>query len=197
MGYSLLTIDNFYSNPLEVRDFALQQEFNTSGNFPGTRTQSFITEGVKDYIESHMREQHGAVIMNMDQEDPNNYNGAYQYTTQKDRSWIHADETQWAGVLYLTPEAPLSGGTSLYKHIPTGQSSMPLLSNGAVNRALLGEIQLDAQDITKWQQTAFIGNVFNRLVIYKADQFHSSVDYFGRDINDGRLFQTFFFDTEY
>lgn len=197
MAYSLFTIDDFYSNPVEVRDFALSQEFNVKGNFPGNRTKSFITEDLRLYIESHMKEQHGSVIMNMDQDDPDNYNGAYQYTTQHDRSWIHGDETNWAGVLYLTPDAPLSGGTALYKHTATSQSSIPYLPDGSINNALLGEIYLDSRDFTKWQQTAFIGNVFNRLVIYRADQFHTSVDYFGRDINDGRLFQTFFFNTEY
>jgi hypothetical protein len=50
--------------------------------------------------------------------------------------------------------------------------------------------------MTKWEMVDFIGNKYNRLVIYQGDLFHSSLDYFGTDINNGRLFQTFFFDTE-
>jgi len=38
--------------------------------------------------------------------------------------------------------------------------------------------------------------MFNRLVLYRGDLFHASVDYFGSDLNDGRLIQTFFFSTE-
>ena len=50
-----------------------------------------------------------------------NYTGAYQYTTQHDRSWIHADQTtNWAGVCYLTPNAPHSSGTGLFKHKISG-----------------------------------------------------------------------------
>jgi hypothetical protein len=45
--------------------------------------------------------------------------------------------------------------------------------------------------------TAMVGNVYNRLVLYRGDLFHSSLDYFGEGLNDGRLFQTFFFNTEY
>ena len=48
-----------------------------------------------------------------------------------------------------------------------------------------------------WELVDKVGNVFNRLVIYRGDYFHASLDYFGKDINDGRLFQTFFFNTEY
>ena len=44
--------------------------------------------------------------------------------------------------------------------------------------------------------TDFIGNVYNRLVIYQGDLFHTSLDYFGTDMHNGRLFQTFFFDTK-
>ena len=53
-----------------------------------------------------------------------------------------------------------------------------------------------AKDITKWEQVDRFGNLFNRLVMYRADNFHISLDYFGKDINDGRLFQVFFFNTE-
>ena len=41
-----------------------------------------------------------------------------------------------------------------------------------------------------------IGNVFNRLIMYRADNYHVSLDYFGKDMYDGRLFQVFFFNTE-
>ena len=45
--------------------------------------------------------------------------------------------------------------------------------------------------------TAMVGNVYNRLVLYRGDMFHRSLEYFGNDKNDGRLFQTFFFNTEF
>jgi hypothetical protein len=41
-----------------------------------------------------------------------------------------------------------------------------------------------------------VGNKYNRAVFYKGDLFHASLDYFGRDLQDGRLFQTFFFNTK-
>lgn len=53
-----------------------------------------------------------------------------------------------------------------------------------------------AKDITKWDMVDRFGNLFNRLILYRADNFHVSLDYFGKDLNDGRLFQVFFFNTE-
>ena len=55
----------------------------------------------------------------------------------------------------------------------------------------------DSRDFSKWDMTAKVGNVYNRLVLYRGDMFHSSLDYFGKDLKDGRLFQTFFFNTQY
>ena len=50
--------------------------------------------------------------------------------------------------------------------------------------------------MTKWELVDRIGNKYNRLIMYRGDHFHMSLDYFGQDLYDGRLFQTFFFDTE-
>ena len=42
MNVSLIIIDNFYSNADAVREFALKQDFNVKGNYPGARTKSFF-----------------------------------------------------------------------------------------------------------------------------------------------------------
>ena len=41
--------------------------------------------------------------------------------------------------------------------------------------------------------TDYVSNKYNRLVLYRASLFHKSLDYFGKGLNDGRLFQVFFF----
>ena len=51
-------------------------------------------------------------------------------------------------------------------------------------------------DFTKWELIDQVGNVFNRLVLFNAHHFHTSMDYFGSNPGDGRLFQVFFFSTE-
>jgi hypothetical protein len=54
----------------------------------------------------------------------------------------------------------------------------------------------EGYDYTKWDKVDSIGNKYNRLILYRGDLFHASLDYFGKNLYDGRLFQTFFFDTE-
>lgn len=176
-------VDGFYNNPYEVRDFALAQKFNVTGNFPGSRTNSFANQSVFDILQSIVEPQAGKINY-----FPEDYNGAYQITTAKDRSWIHADNgTKWAGVVYLTPDAPLSSGTGFFRHKASG---LTWSEDGK------GTWNNDSQDMTKWELMSSVGNVFNRLILYRGKQFHSSLDYFGNSLNNGRLFQTFFFSTE-
>lgn len=193
MQISAYIIDNFYSDVDAVREFALQQDFSVRGNYPGPRTQTFLNDSVKEVINNVVSPFYGDVIYWSEEQ----YTGAYQYTTSRDRSWIHADQTtKWAAVCYLTPDAPLSAGTGLFKHKPTGLTMAPKNEDGSYNDELLKEIYADSQDMTKWEMVDRLGNVYNRLVMYRGDHFHMSLDYFGQDLYDGRLFQTFFFNTE-
>ena len=99
MRVNALIIDDFYSNPEEVREFALEQEFKVRGNYPGMRTEPFANEDIKETIESIIAPFAGKITRWHTE-----YTGCFQYTTAYDRSWIHADSwNDWAGVLYLTP----------------------------------------------------------------------------------------------
>ena len=193
MQISAFIIDDFYSDVDELREFALQQDFGVKGNYPGNRTNSFLNDSIKETIEKIVSPFYGKVTYWSEDQ----YTGAFQYTTSRDRSWIHADQTtKWAGVCYLTPDAPLSAGTALYKHKPTGLSMAPRKEDGSYDLELLALVNKDSQDMTKWELVDRLANKYNRLVLYRGDHFHMSMDYFGQDLYDGRLFQTFFFDTE-
>ena len=107
MRFNSLTIDNFYSNPMEVREFALKQEFAVRGNYPGQRTVPFLNDSLKKTLRDILFPFAGEVTW-----WGGEYTGSFQYTTAADRSWIHADSTtDWAAVCYLTPDAPVSAGT--------------------------------------------------------------------------------------
>lgn len=193
MQISAYIIDNFYGDVDAVREQALKQDFSVRGNYPGPRTVSFLNPSIKDTIEKVVSPYYGKVVYWSEDQ----YTGSYQYTTSRDRSWIHADQTtKWAGVCYLTPDAPLSAGTGLFRHKATGLTMAPKNEDGTYNQELLKEIYKDSQDMTKWEMVDRLANVYNRLVLYRGDHFHMSLDYFGQDMYDGRLFQTFFFNTE-
>jgi hypothetical protein len=196
----IIVIDNFYNNAQTTRDFILTQEFSVRGNFPGQRTISYANEHLKAMIQGYVAPFGGKItefpmpdLKNDIKDDKKEvYNGSFQYTTSRERSWIHADAwNNWAGVVYLTPDAPLSAGTAFYR-----------FKNGEYSeedaKILNTKDQTDScsQDLTKWEQVDKVGNVFNRLILFNSKRFHMSMDYFGNSKENGRLFQVFFFSTE-
>ncbi len=189
MRIESIIISDFYNNVDEVREFALSQEFSVSGNFPNVRTKSFLDENIKKGIQNIIEPISGRITWWGD-----NYSGSYQYTTATNRSFVHVDTTDWAGVCYLTPDAPLSGGTGLFRHKKSKITTFKP-KNDFENKS--AEHFKDYLDVTKWELVDRVGNLYNRLILYRGDLFHTSLDYFGLEKNDGRLFQTFFFNTQY
>jgi hypothetical protein len=193
----LIVIDNFYNNAMETRNYILSQEFLVRGNYPGQRTISYANQHLKDIIQKYVEPFGGKITdFPIPKEDGSDaagiYNGSFQYTTSRDRSWVHIDGfNNWAGVIYLTPDAPLTAGTAFY-HLYDGttcKQDMELLGNKE-------ETDKWSQDLTKWKEVDRVGNVFNRLILFNSNRFHMSMDYFGDSKENGRLFQVFFFSTE-
>ena len=193
----LIVIDNFYNNAMETRNYILTHEFKVRGNYPGQRTRSFATSYLKDIIQEYILPFGGKITEfpmpdESNKKDNNIYNGAFQYTTSRDRSWIHIDGfNNWAGVLYMTPDAPVSSGTGFYKYRDgtSYESDSKIMNNKE-------EIDSFCQDMTRWEQVDKVGNVFNRLILFNSKRYHMSLDYFGNSKENGRLFQVFFFSTE-
>lgn len=194
---SLIIVDNFYNNAMDTRNYILTQEFSVKGNYPGQRTISYANEELKNIIQKYVEPFAGKItvfpIPKTDLSDANIiYNGAFQYTTSQDRSWIHTDKwNNWAGVIFLTPDAPVSAGTAFYKFCDGSscQEDTNILKNQSI-------IDRFSQDLTKWELVDRVGNVFNRLILFNANNYHMSMDYFGDTKENGRLFQVFFFSTE-
>jgi hypothetical protein len=183
MRTNVIITDDFYSNPDSVRTFALQQDFSVKGNWPGNRTDTFLTDDVKVTVQDIVRSAAGEVT---DWHARPGLTGCFEIATALNRSWIHTDHhNTWAGVCYLTPNAPHTGGTGLFRHRASGATMSHELA------------EYESQDMTKWDLIDVIGNRYNRLVMYRSDLFHTSLDYFGSDLHNGRLFQLFFITTQY
>lgn len=185
MKTSLIITDNFYQDPDAIRAYALSQPFEVKGNYPGARTKPWLPDDLKNSIQFIVQNAGGRVT---DWHEHSGYTGAFQLCTAQDRTWIHADSYNvWAAVCYLTPNAPLSSGTALYRFKETG----------AEFRTSNTDPHPPGYDYTKWDMTDYVANKYNRIVMYRGNLFHASLDYFGDNYQNGRLFQTFFFDTEY
>jgi hypothetical protein len=179
MNNNFLIFDNFYNNVDQVREEALKQSFDIIGNYPGLRTSPEPAEQ-SEYLKTFFEN----LISKKISYWPSDYNTSYQYTTEDASTWIHHDKTEFAAVLYLTPDAPLESGTGIYRHKESGISDCT-------------QGKEDDQDMNNWELLSFAGNLYNRLIIYRATQYHRSVlPGFGTDKHNGRLFQTFFFNTQ-
>ena len=175
MSIKTIVIEDFYNNPDDVRKFVLNNmEYVTHNYHPGIRTNYNIEmECVKDKIESLLNPLFGKI---------EGISMHFQINTAFDKSWIHKDNymNNWAGVLFLTPDPPVQSGTDIY---------LSPQINDTTNDTIYKE------DF-KWKKQIHIGNIYNRLVLFRSDYFHMSSRYFGNNIENGRLIQLFFIKTE-
>lgn len=183
MKKRIFVVDNFYLNPDEVRALALQQEFHSNNNlYRGKRTDAqIILPGTKEAFETIM----GQRIVNW--ADVHGMCGRFQSCSAGDQIVYHTDYQQWAGMVYLTPDAPYSCGTSTFAKKGTRCRHA---DDATIGSAFEGGYY----DRTKFDLVDTIGNVYNRLVIFDARCIHSANEYFGTNVENSRLFHMFFFD---
>lgn len=91
--------------------------------------------------------------------------------------WNAVGENGWAGICYLDPAAPLTGGLNLWRNRD------PRRHYDWMTPA------------TNWELIDQFGNVFNRLILVRGSIPHSGAVGWGDRIENGRLYQTFFFRT--
>ena len=191
-----VVIDDFYENPDEVRDFALSCKFAPHLQYhKGQRTEEkFIPNGIKEKFESLL---HTKITSWEDQ----GANGVFQFCTAEDQLVYHIDNQSYAAVIYLTPNAPPSCGTTFFKSRRTGLRASP--SQQDCERLNKNEQDLSYEifqnnfyDKTDLEIVDVVGNVYNRLVIWNAKLIHAASEYFGDKKENSRLFHMFFFDVK-
>ena len=87
---------------------------------------------------------------------------------------------------------PLSGGTAFYQFCHGTMSEED--QEYTQSKELTDKY---SQDMTKWTLEDKVGNVFNRLILFNSKNYNMSMDYFGDNKYNGRLFQVFFFQLKY
>jgi hypothetical protein len=182
---TFVVVDSFYKNPDMIREFALKQDFQENPAFhKGKRciNSAFRFPGLKERFERIL----GAKIKDWDKYATN---GCFQYCVAGEEAVYHCDTQQYAGVLFLTPDAPPQTGTQFFRSKETKRMKV----NGLEYSKVFSTGHLDS---TQFDTVDVVGNIYNRLVLFDAHLIHAAPLYFGTDINNGRLFQLFFFDLE-
>jgi len=179
-------VDNFLENPDEIREYALTLSYEERGSV-GVRTKPAIfTPMYQSVFETILNNK---IVSNFDtHDDISSTNGCFQWCNAKVPRIIHADHSNRGGVLYLTPNAPSESGTVFYEHIETGHKSITNLNNTELDYVWRNGFY----DFTPFKEIDRVANVYNRLILFDGRHFHSAAPYFGKTIEDSRLFQIFF-----
>jgi hypothetical protein len=180
----LFVVDNFYEDPMRVREIALNAAYFDDQGYLGMRTRKqYMFEGVKERFEKIL----GKKITNW---ESHAMNGRFQTCNAGIAPVYHCDDQMWAAMVYLTPNPPPWAGTKMFRHKATG------ITHKDDPRILECFNQHTFLDRTPYEMIDEVGNVFNRLVIFNGGLIHAPSEYFGWDLASSRLFHMYFFDTE-
>lgn len=169
---NLIIVDNFYQNPDNVRKIIMD-------NPPNYITH---TNYIKNKIENIMN----CKISSFDKyKTENNTNLA----VSSDPILITTSENQYSAVIFLTPNAPINSGITLYRSKHTKTMTVSDSDKSTV-------FQNGNQDITEFEPVDIIANVYNRLVIFNTQLIHGNSHNFGTNNNNARLTQTLSFDIQ-
>jgi hypothetical protein len=115
MNYIL--IDNFLENPDLIRSIALSKQFNKSNKKTGWKGYRIFMDN--DELIYYIKNK----LIDIDNKFVNiTIDPYFHYTIDDTKNQIynfekkrlHKDATQWAGVIYLTPNPPKNSGTTLH-----------------------------------------------------------------------------------
>jgi glycosyltransferase involved in cell wall biosynthesis len=179
----LFVVDNFYSDPDAVRNFALTSvEYQKDLRwYKGLRsTKPYRQDGMKEAFEKII----GEKINNFEE---HGFNGCFQLMMADDPQVYHYDNQKWAAMIYLTPNAPIESGTRLHRSNING-------SRHSSDLNVDESFSYGFYDSTKFDVLDSVGNIYNRLIIMDAQCLHSAGPYFGNTKETGRLTHLFFFD---
>jgi Family of unknown function (DUF6445) len=199
--YPVTIVENFYENPEKIRKFALEQKYrfcyeipNAPYVYPGSRTKDLFDLDAE--LHAKICKKLVSVFHNAEHDFMGwTISSSFQSVSDKyNQGVIHTDHnTIFAGVLYLTPDAPLDSGTSLYrknKKFDQSQYEQALADNDARFRA--DNIVMDTEYHKMFDEVVRVNNVYNTLILYEGRHYHSANKFFGKNVKNSRLAQVFF-----
>ena len=204
-------LDDFLPDPAAWRAQALalpfEQQRYAGQNYPGSQTDGQPCQAIMERIATAL----GRPIRFI---SPDNGSCRLSYADAMARTDIHVDNETgsnfnfYAGVLYLNPPQQCQGGTTFWRHQPSGwYRRLPEADVKAGGYASFKDFQkrwLPNSKVQKfndlqeqrdsWQALLEVPMRHNRLIVYKGHYFHSISNVFGDTPENGRLVQLFFFE---
>lgn len=200
--FPISCVDNFYSNPDKVRDYALSLEYGkVQGNFPGERSE-YLDVVNQNFFHSFCKRLFSVYFdfyyTNVSWEVSTNFQKIYPHSNPLlNTGWQHVDtEFIAAGLIYLNKESNLDSGTSFYRLKNEYEDCN--LNYQFRNDFYNGKEIIDKEYIdqlnnhdSKFEKTLEIKNVYNRMIIYDSNIFHKESLFYANEF-EPRLTQVFF-----
>lgn len=198
--YPVTVISDFYENPDEIRKYALAQKYTYCHEikgvdyvFPGSRTkelrelsQSLYEKVCKKLISVFHLPEHDVMRWQI--------NTSFQIVEgEYGHGLIHQDQnTVFAGVLYLTPDAPLDSGTSLFRKNGSYDEDLYWKLIKENDERFKRKEPIDFTYHNMFDEIVRVNNVYNSLILFEGDIHHCANQFFGKTKQDSRLAQVFF-----
>jgi len=199
MHQNVIVIDDFYSNPDEVREFALSVPYpepEGEYTYPGKNSDgSWYPDEVHKKFEDVAKEK---LI-------PADRNGYFRISLEgvTHKQDIHVDPAwEWGAVLYLSDPKDCvdEGGTSFWRHKTLKSENIPKTDEEAqfygyptYKECWWTTVYGDGQHREKWDRYYLCPMKYNRMVLFRTHLWHSHSHNFGTTLENGRLVQLFFF----
>jgi hypothetical protein len=189
-------VDDFFEDPDSIRNYAISQSFDyPRGYYPGYRTDhlSVLNKDLFEKVNNKLLLLFfNPYIDNIEIE----VESQFQSIPEKfEEGWVHQDidvnQRHLAGVIYLTPDAPVIAGTSLYRKVKEVNNNNFKYRNDFYSNGKVDDHQTYVEKRNEhnscFERTVDIGNVYNRCIIYNANDYHKESKFFGSCLEDSRL----------
>lgn len=223
MRSSVIVVEEFYADPMAVREYALAQRYylpyqDDQRVAAGEVRANWLASWYRDTAECPFKGC-AALIERLERItgeriDLDHWKKPFPVTPDGKAAAdcaAHDRGCLWNCAFHVKPLVPQPVGEGVHNHVtdiwnavgPDGWAGIVYLDPAA---SLDGGLRLwrnrdpdhDLDWMTprdNWRLVDDIGNVFNRLVLARGDLPHSGAQGWGTDLASGRLFQTFFFRT--
>ena len=173
MNLNYIIIDDFLDNPDIVRESVISGDIpfdmTQEGYYPGVRCNPiYVDNGYREMIANKIAQ---VFPYKFKFNETNSHCFAFQLCLEGVETWVHKDIEEWAGILYLTPDANLESGTIMFD-----------------NNLAKTESPVNVTNI--------VHNIYNRMILFRGGVIphRSMIPGFGDCLANGRLTQVFFFD---
>ena len=199
MPVSLIVVDDFLENALELRELALGLDYPVpppaETYYPGRNSANRV---VIDEVDQAVAKILGERI----KPSLGNAHGRFRIAMAGDqgRGGVHVDKCDWSGVLYMSRPEDCRGGTSFFRHKATGTERAPITQDELAAAGLRSNEELwdklirpDTNRPDRWEAVMTVPMRFNRLILFKPWLWHNAGVSFGDTVQNCRLVYLLFY----